>query len=428
MKAIFRTLPLFSLFACALSGGVAQAATYYAATNGSDARSCTTAQTISSPKGSVNSGMSCLQAGDTLLVRGGTYNEGIIDTPLAGTSWTNMVRIAAYPGETVWLNPQPGVAGSDYVIYLAAYQQYVEFDGINLKATGNDRRGRMSIQAWANGDPHHIRFKNAEIIQGGNGIPNEFTNSNDLGISAYSTRANATGYYEFINITAHGTHDAGDLSAGFYINASNVLIDGCNIYDQNGEGIQLYSAHPEGGPPTGGIVRNCVIHDITVKVTNEIFGLLIDGQGNSAYNNVITNNGGHGIELYGGASTGNFIYNNTVYGNTGSGIFAVSGTSGNTFENNISYGNGTNFTDQASGTVSSNNLFGPNPMFVNAAAGNFQLTSSSPARDTGATLTMVAVDMLGVARPQNGAYDMGAYEFKVTAPPPAAPVGFHFVP
>src|SRR5262252_5990285 len=84
--------------------GAAQGATYYTSRSGSDGNSCATAQSTSSPKATVNGGISCLSAGDTLLVRGGTYDEQIASVP-SGTSWNSVVRIAAYPGETVWVKP-----------------------------------------------------------------------------------------------------------------------------------------------------------------------------------------------------------------------------------------------------------------------------------------------------------------------------------
>ncbi|WP_372523898.1 choice-of-anchor Q domain-containing protein, partial [Sulfuricaulis sp.] len=53
-----------------------------------------------------------------------------------------------------------------------------------------------------------------------------------------------------------------------------------------------------------------------------------------------------------------------------------------------------------------------NPLFVNAAAGNFHLQSGSPATNTGTTSvsTVVTMDHDGVNRPQGGGYDVGAYE------------------
>jgi hypothetical protein len=48
--------------------------------------------------------------------------------------------------------------------------------------------------------------------------------------------------------------------------------------------------------------------------------------------------------------------------------------------------------------------------FVDASADDYQLSSNSPAIDAGIALNDVTTDRAGVARPQGGAYDVGAYE------------------
>ena len=67
--------------------------------------------------------------------------------------------------------------------------------------------------------------------------------------------------------------------------------------------------------------------------------------------------------------------------------------------------------------------------FVNAAGGNFYLQGSSGAIDTGVTLSDVPNDYAGVPRPNNGLYDIGAYEYVVSsAPPLSAPVNLRISP
>ena len=88
-----------------LSPSVTNATVYHVATTGNDSRSCTTAQAISTPKATIVSGITCLSAGDTLYIRQGTYISENLDTTRinipSGTSWSNPVTIAGYPGETV---------------------------------------------------------------------------------------------------------------------------------------------------------------------------------------------------------------------------------------------------------------------------------------------------------------------------------------
>ena len=72
-------------------------ATYYISPSGNNANSCA----IGSPWATFNfalSGSSGVAAGDTILVRAGTYNQRIAPT-ISGTSG-NPITLAAYPGET----------------------------------------------------------------------------------------------------------------------------------------------------------------------------------------------------------------------------------------------------------------------------------------------------------------------------------------
>src|SRR5689334_20736467 len=69
--------------------GVAQGTTYYASKAGNDSVSCAAAQSASRPKRTITGGISCLAAGDTLLVRAGSYDEQITSVP-SGTSWSSV--------------------------------------------------------------------------------------------------------------------------------------------------------------------------------------------------------------------------------------------------------------------------------------------------------------------------------------------------
>lgn len=56
------------------------------------------------------------------------------------------------------------------------------------------------------------------------------------------------------------------------------------------------------------------------------------------------------------------------------------------------------------------------PLFVNAAAGNYHLTATSPCRDAGNTAAVISsADLDGHPRVQGAAPDMGAYELTVSA-------------
>lgn len=56
------------------------------------------------------------------------------------------------------------------------------------------------------------------------------------------------------------------------------------------------------------------------------------------------------------------------------------------------------------------------PQFVDASGGNVRLKPASPCLDKGTAAGAPGVDILGVARPQGGVHDMGAYEMDTTPP------------
>ncbi len=104
-----------------------------------------------------------------------------------------------------------------------------------------------------------------------------------------------------------------------------------------------------------------------------------------------------------------------ITSNTNAGILIDSGASGTLIKNDIVFNNGSAITDNGTGTIQATNKT-TDPLFVNAVTNNYQLQTGSTARDTGTALSEVLVDFLGILRPQNTIYDIGAYEFVVTAP------------
>ena len=410
------------VFLCAMSAGMAHANTYYTSTSGNDNYSCTQARSLSTPKRSINGGMGCLAAGDTLLVRGGTYDETFMEPALAGTSWTNLVRIANYGGETVWVTPTSAPGGA--LVAFSNSQQYVEFDGINFDARSAHTNGVIVISAWQGGNAHHIRFKNAEIISGGDGVPGGGTSQSVLGVLLVNDLDGSIGANEFLNLRMHGGGDPGDLTYAFYIQSDDNIIDGCDLYDQQGFGIQIYNSN-RGGTPQNNIIRNSQIHDTTRTVDGySTVGIMVSGAGTQIYNNLIwgMRNAGSesfGILLYGGGAANNMIYNNTLYDNQTYGIFLYGNTSGSVLKNNIIFRHDQDLVNNGTATVTATNLFGVDPIFL--GDGSFRLKASSPAKDTGSPVTGLSKDFAGIARPQGQGYDIGAYEMAPVSAAPSAP-------
>src|SRR5215204_1460060 len=162
-----RRLSVATLIATAVLSGslipaAANATTYYVAKTGSDSKSCTSAQSTSSPKLTIKSGLSCLKAGDKLSIREGTYSEVInsqAQTVPAGTSWSSPVTIAAYSGETVTLKPSSGYA---VIQVVGNDSKYVIFDRLIIDGVNVENKA-VNLDGVSQSGAGYIRFTNCEI-------------------------------------------------------------------------------------------------------------------------------------------------------------------------------------------------------------------------------------------------------------------------
>lgn len=138
-----------------------------------------------------------------------------------------------------------------------------------------------------------------------------------------------------------------------------------------------------------------IYSDDRVDPSNPIY----DGQGNHFDNNTFINPALGGIMAYNEQTTGNTVKNNL--------LVIPSATDSKTYINSI----------PGSDWAISNNLTTTDihyPGFVNAAGGNYRLTSGSPAVDAGADLTSsgITFDKDNATRPYNGTFDIGAFEYR----------------
>jgi parallel beta-helix repeat protein len=405
LMVVASTLGIFLLMALSMS-----AATYYVATNGSNSNSCAQAQSTSTPKRNISGGsggISCLSAGDTLYIRAGSYAEAIGNNgtyPPSGTSWTNPVTIAGYPGETVTLTG----SGSGVVVFSTGIpRSYLILDNLILDAIN---LSGPTVAFYIGTDSHHIRFQNGEIKNG--------------------WQVNVQGGASYLEILNSKIHDAGKGNCaaladprcyGFYMTGHDNLFEGNDVYNNSGYGFHIFnSGHTD---VSNNIIRNNRIHNNGLTNPQNSSGILLSsGSNNQAYNNLVYQNF-QGLQ----GSLNYFFYNNTVYNNLNQGIVLGATSSSAAVRNNIFYGNGgTAIDDQGRGTAGvtlSNNLCGSlgtgcsvvgNPQFLNAFAPDFHLTSISPAVDAGVTISTVTKDFDNVSRPQGCCYDIGAFQYQAS--------------
>jgi len=367
---------------------MAHAATYYVSTTGNDSNSGTEGQ----PLRTIVKGMSVIKAGDTLYIRGGKYAERIDSNVLKipiGNSWSDAPVISGYPGERVTLSP-----GSSEIINLPhAYIQYMKFENLVLdgQSTSNE-----TISVGSSG-AHHIQFKNVEVKNAGH----------------HGVTFHYPGHH--LSFLGGSVHHIGNPSLyprpanknyGFYVETSDCVIDGSEIYNTNDYGIHNYTGFIS---TDNNIYRRLRIHH-TALLDQSMAGILLSkGTNIRVYNNLLYSNVGHGIQIMASASRAQ-VYNNTVYGGSQTGIQIQPSVVEATVVNNISYGNAIKqISDSGTGTILRKNIT-TDPRFMNPTAFDFGLQSSSPAIDAGDDLNEVTTDIRLVARPQGSSYDVGAYE------------------
>jgi hypothetical protein len=351
----------------------------------------------------------------------------------SGTSWSSKVRVAAYTGETVWMTPLVHGSGNPGAVirFSAGGEHYIEFDGINMDGR-NVMYGTVGFVIDAASEPHHVRVQNAEVI--GRSTDNSaYSGYAAHCIEIHGGRKPMVGGFEFRNLKVHGggrpgTGTFAHNGYGFYIAGPNNLIENNDIYDNRGAAIHVFN--DDGASPDNNIIRNNRIHDETRNANiGQLWGILLLGSNNQVYNNCIyrvraepgTNPGGQGLAIEG---TGNSVWNNTIFDIASEGLTIAARSTSTVVRNNILYGNGINFADAGSGTIRDHNIDnGTNPLFTDAAAGNFTLQAGSPARNAGTAIGQVTTDIIGASRPNESVYDIGAYEYgatSITAPPPVA--------
>ena len=225
---------------------------------------------------------------------------------------------------------------------------------------------------------------------------------------------------------------------------------GCTVYSNASSGIHL---NGDGGSMSGWTVSKNTIY------SNGGSGVDFDGANSSnVFNCVIYGNTGDGVLLRGDSgasgSSNNCVYNNTILASSATGwaariSAATVGTNpaNDELKNNVLHSSGTSpgcvcvyassgtglacdynaeagsfsadsgatavslSTWQSYGCDANSITSDTATFFANAAGNDYHLKIGSPAMNVGTTLTAVTDDRDGVARQQNPAYDIGAYEF-----------------
>ncbi|MBN1364928.1 MAG: right-handed parallel beta-helix repeat-containing protein [Syntrophaceae bacterium] len=383
---------------------------YYVSPNGSDRNN----GSLRYPWATVQHAATKAKPGDTVLIRGGIYNEGEIwlraDHGHGGTQG-KLLTIQAYPGERpIFVNAsRPLIIECDYI----------RIEGLHLK----------------NGKSIGVDGNTVQIAN------NSFTGS---GYAWAAVDAGGTNILLEGNICDIKGNTVGTQGHCYYIShSSNMTIRNNVAKGMTGYGIHVFDQRRSQDPPGfERLIKNVIIEGNTVSHSQERSGIILAAYDHARIenviirNNVLFNNAHSGIYIPGIVSNVK-IYNNTWFGN-GETALPIYGTTNDVanveIKNNIfdltktKSSNAYHVSNEKGNTslIIQNNLYWPKPLrlyklsdsspvigdphFVKPAEENFHLLPRSAAIDKGIPLSDVSHDKDGIKRPQGTAFDLGAFE------------------
>lgn len=410
------------LMACTHHG---LATNYYVATTGNNSHN----GSLSTPWKTIQKAAAVAGAGDHVYVKKGTYyNNVVIANSGTSGSW---LTFDAYPGDEHQVI-------LENAFFKLAQKNYVRISGMKVQNGHNGFNIEGPCEGIQISNNHTFNTFSSGIIAWGvpfGSDPGDYNNIHNLKILNNKVEKACNGGWNECITLANGV-------VNFEI-ADNEVFNGGDPVN-GGEGIDLKAGVRNGSVHDNyihGLTRRGIyldaggtlgftppsVRDIDVynnKVTNCVgagMAIMTEGSGSvydiNIYNNLFYENTEDGMMYYkhpvGTGSVYNcHLTNNTIYNNGRYGILVnFTGATNLTVRNNISYNNSNNNYSRTNGSgATSNNLFGSNPLFINAGTANFELQSGSPAINTGTSTQAPSVDYNGDSRV--GQVDIGAFEYQ----------------
>ncbi|MEK3884251.1 choice-of-anchor Q domain-containing protein [Paenibacillus sp. PL2-23] len=365
----------------AYSAGGGLGAVYYVSVTGDDSNP----GTLQAPWRTIQKAANTLNGGDTVFVRGGTYEEFVSITS-SGSKPEGYITFQAYPGE------KPVIDGSNLVISSGKNSlihirkaNYIIIDGFELRSLKSYSSSQYpaGIRVQAGGSNIHILNNNVHHIQNlsadGNAHGIHIYGDTLLPLTAIQISGNEVHHLTLgssESITVSGNVDGFSIERNIVHDNNNIGIDVAGHYgacsapcvDQARNGViadnlvfnidsSINPAYGEGSNSAGGIYADGATNVQIERnhVYNSDFGIEIASENKSKMtseitvaNNFVHHNDGAGIIMGGsnasnGGASNNIIANNTLVLNDrlnqGFGEISIQeNVVNNTISNNILFG------------------------------------------------------------------------------------------
>jgi parallel beta-helix repeat protein len=417
--------------------------TYYVSPSGNDAA----AGTSSAPWRTLQRAANAAIAGDTVNVRPGNYTG--FNLVNSGTASSRIV-FHAEPGAIIDV---PITIGNTFGINGSG-KQYITIEGFTFRPQAGQGEWYCGVRLggtpgnWVNGNVIRnntfvMRVVDVDATPDKYGIytswndgllveGNRVTGCYNSGIYvANSSRNYIVRANEVADCGGNGIHNNGDLGAGSPGINYNGLIER-NVIHNVGFGIGGQAISCDAVQDS--VIRNNLLYDIHAK---GISLYVTNGAAGSKRNLVINNTvlvaaDGQVPMRLNHNSSNNTVLNNIFWAATPSGAWTdseESGLQGSFFDYNVTTGialvGGVRRNDWHStyGFDEHSIVSNPTALFVNAAANDYHLKSTSPAIDIATATSAPTNDFDNLTRPVGAGFDIGAYEYRTTGTPqpPAAP-------
>src|SRR3974390_3262968 len=203
---------------------------FYVATTGSDSNS----GTISSPWRTIQHAANSVQAGDTVFVRAGTYNESV-NIPISGSASAGPVIFQSYPGENAIIDGTGLTpSGSQGLINISS-QSYVTIEGFEIRNYQTSSASVVPAGIWVSGAGSHIQILNNRIH---NIVTTAETTGNAFGVAIYGT--DSTTPLDTVTFTGNEVYalrTGNSESVTFNGNVTNFSILNNMVHDNDNIGI-----------------------------------------------------------------------------------------------------------------------------------------------------------------------------------------------
>jgi Right handed beta helix region/PKD domain len=343
---------------------------------------------------------------------GTTVNDGTVDS--------QPVSVVVYAVTKVALTPQRQVP-SDHPTIQAAIDAAAPGDVVAVAPgtyTGNLRFNGKNVTLQSTDGPSRTIIKgvaDTAVDIGPNGAIIGFTIRDGIASFGGGMAVHGTGTVIKNNVFTANTQTVGGFGAAIAGNTASPVID-ANIFRDN-------SCQNDNQFPTGIItfvnsssptISNNIIENNPCRAINMTLPAFNAPQ---VFNNTIVANR-TGILVNRFMSTSQVYRNNVIVGND-LGFDVSGGTDADNpvWENNLVFGNGTNYSNTADKTGVAGNI-SADPLFVDQAGGLYYPNAGSPLIDAGTGTGAPTPDFFGRTRPIDGngdgsqPWDIGAFEFQ----------------